>query len=88
MASKNNPTKYQLFRNLFGKLHEGIPYEVVDRKASLLWKDVKSDPDGIKQLMLKTQADVDEKKSKKLRMWSKFTAVKPKSSTTTSVIAP
>lgn len=57
-------------------------------KASILWKDVKKDPDKIKQLMLNTQADVDEKKSKKLKMWSKFTAVKPKSSTTTSVIAP
>lgn len=90
MASKNKPTttSYQLFRNLFGKLHDGNPYEAVDRKASLLWKDVKGDPDDIKQLMMKTQADVDEKKSKKLRMWSKFTAVKPKSSTTPSVIAP
>ena len=61
MASKNNPSKYQLFRNLFGKLHAGVPYDVIDRKALTLWKDVKSDPDKIKQLMLNTQADVDEK---------------------------
>ena len=90
METSTKYYRYAALQALVAKTHPSFKPDKVQKKASEIWKTVKSDPTKYKVAMASFEKSIADKNVKRMNMWSKFqktaqgssTATKPTSTTT------
>ena len=80
-STKYNP--YAALQALVAKTHPSFKSDKVQKKASRIWKMVKSDPTKYKVAMKSLETSIADQNVKRMSMWSKFQKTVQGSSTAT-----
>ena len=83
METSTKYNRYATLQALVAKAYPSFNSDKVQKKASEIWKTVKSDPTKYKVAMASLEKSIADQNVKRMSMWSKFQKTAQGSSTAT-----